>query len=116
MYFAYVPGAYVSAVVKEEEDLEGYVKEIPTELKDKHKFLEVDLGDFPVYILQNGRDFTFHRSEDGMRKDLEKLIERREKYSCISFKISEDWTSPLPGQDQMGSLDHEHYEKPEPWL
>lgn len=112
MFIVENPGKYISGIFKEAGDLKSYIHEIPDELMKYQKISHLEIADYPLYILEKQDEFLYYSDETERKKDLEKFIaESGEKYTFITFDITKDYASPKPGRDQMGMLDHDHFER-----
>ncbi|MBW5448626.1 hypothetical protein GE107_21500 [Cohnella sp. CFH 77786] len=99
---------WISGIFKEVETLNGYLNQIPDNLKVIQTIIEVNI-EYPFYIIEkNGFSYVNKVELFRIMDNLVFDVEDDDNVLFNFYFISSDYMPTEPGTDYMGILPHEH--------
>ncbi|MCM3038785.1 hypothetical protein M3201_03600 [Paenibacillus motobuensis] len=100
---------WISGIFKEEKEVQKFIKNIPTDLKDYQKLIELKNLNYPFYIIESENEFEYIVVDEllSMIDGIELTEDKNRVYFNI-YLIESDYRPNKPGTDYMGIIKHEH--------
>lgn len=100
---------WISGIFKEEKEVQKYIENIPTDLKDYQKLIELKNLNYPFYIIESKNEFEYIVVDELLSKiDEIELTEDQNRVYFNIYLIESDYRPKKPGTDYMGIIKHEH--------
>lgn len=100
---------WISGIFKEEKEVQKFIENIPTDLKDYQKLIELKNLSYPFYIIESENEFEYIVVDEllSMIDGIELTEDKNRVYFNI-YLIESDYRPNKPGTDYMGIIKHEH--------
>ncbi|NOJ73364.1 hypothetical protein [Paenibacillus alvei] len=100
---------WISGIFKEEKEVQKYIENIPTDLKDCQKLIEHKNLNYPFYLIESENEFEYIVVDELLSMiDGIGLEEDNNKVYFNIYLIESDYRPNKPGTDYMGGIKHEH--------
>ncbi|MBE9916446.1 hypothetical protein G8C92_20725 [Paenibacillus donghaensis] len=100
---------WISGIFKEEKEVQKYIENIPTDLKNYQKLIELKNLNYPFYIIENENEFEYIVVDELLNMiDGIELSEDKNRVYFNIYLIESDYRPNKPGSDYMGIIKHEH--------
>ncbi|MNP38441.1 hypothetical protein D3C76_1319530 [compost metagenome] len=100
---------WISGIFKEEKEVQKYLEIIPTDLKNYQKLIDLNIDNYPFYIIESENEFEYLVVDELIKKiDGIELIDDKNKVYFNIYLIDSDYKPNKAGTDYMGIIRHDH--------
>ncbi|MNI74485.1 hypothetical protein D3C73_1305710 [compost metagenome] len=100
---------WISGIFKEEKEVQKYLEIIPTDLKNYQKLIDLNIDNYPFYIIESENEFEYLVVDELIKKiDGIELIDDENKVYFNIYLIDSDYKPNKAGTDYMGIIRHDH--------
>ncbi|MNN44486.1 hypothetical protein D3C81_1587790 [compost metagenome] len=100
---------WISGIFKEEKEVQKYLEIIPTDLKNYQKLIDLNIDNYPFYIIESENEFEYLVVDELIKKiDGIELIDDKNKVYFNIYLIDSDYKPNKAGTDYMGIIRHDY--------
>ncbi|MNC47293.1 hypothetical protein D3C75_963460 [compost metagenome] len=100
---------WISGIFKEEKEVQKYLEIIPTDLKNYQKLIDLNIDNYPFYIIESENEFEYLVVDELIKKiDGIELIDDENKVYFNIYLIDSDYKPNKAGTDYMGIIRHDY--------
>lgn len=109
MLYAIVSERCVAGLFERESEARLYLQEIVEAERPKHKFIELDGVQYPVYLVEDSAGFRFLTEQAAVEDIRAHALTADDDECCATlYRFDRDYRPAVAGEDELGRLRHEH--------